>query len=356
MEINTDFNIEITKTSSSRINEVDFANIPFGKIYSDHMFICHFVDGQWQTPEVKPFENLSFSPAMSAIHYGQAIFEGMKAFKSPAGEAQLYRPHENIARLNKSAVRMSMEEVPEELFFEGLKALVDIDSDWIPTEDGSSLYIRPLLFATDEYIGVKRSQNYTFLIITCPVGKYYAQPVKVLAAEKHVRAIPGGVGDAKTAGNYAAAMLPAAEANAAGYDQVLWMDGYNFEYTQEIGTMNFFVEIDGDIYTPALNGAILEGITRDSVITLLKQNGYNVIEKDLSIKEIFEAHSAGKLTDAFGSGTAASISQISNIGWNGQDIELPAASDRKVSNWLYENLEGIKNGTVEDKNGWIIKI
>lgn len=356
MDVNTDFNINITKTDNSKLSQVDFNNIPFGQIYSDHMFIVDFKDGKWGTPEIKPFENMSFSPAMSALHYGQSIFEGMKAFKNPEGEVTLYRPYENIERLNKSAKRMSMEEVPVELFFEGLKALVNLDRDWVPQQDGASLYIRPLLFATDEYIGVKSSKNYTFLIITCPVGKYYAEPVKVLAADKFVRAIPGGVGDAKTAGNYAAAMLPATYANEKGYDQVLWMDGYEFKYTQEIGTMNFFVEIDGKIYTPKLNGAILEGITRDSVITLLKQNGYEVVEKDLSIQEIFDADANGTLTDAFGSGTAASISQISDIGWNDKNVKLPAQEDRKVSNWLYEQLEGIKTGKFEDNNNWNILV
>jgi branched-chain amino acid aminotransferase len=352
MEVNTEFNINITKTNNSKIDQVDFDNIPFGQIYSDHMLVANFVDGKWDTPEIKPFENMSYSPAMSALHYGQSIFEGMKAFKTSEGAVQLFRPYENLERLNKSARRMSMEEIPEDIFIEGLKQLVALDKDWVPGQEGSSLYIRPLLFATDEYIGVKSSKNFTFLIITCPVGKYYAQPVKVLAADKFVRAIPGGVGDAKTAGNYAAAMLPATQANLEGYDQVLWMDGYEFKYTQEIGTMNFFVEIDGKIYTPKLNGAILEGITRDSVITLLKQNGYDVVEKDLSIEEIFDAATNGKLTDAFGSGTAASISHISAIGWDGKEVQLPAVANRKVSNWLYEQLEGIKTGKVEDANNW----
>jgi len=354
--VDTGYNLTIKETQSSRISSLDFNNIPFGQIYSDHMLIANFVDGKWEDPEIKPFEDMKFSPAMSALHYGQSIFEGMKAFRNPAGEVQLFRPEENFKRLNKSAKRMSMEEVPEEIFMDGLKKLVSLDKDWVPSQEGSSLYIRPLLFATDAYIGVKSSKNYTFLIITCPVGKYYSEPVKVLAADKFVRAIPGGVGDAKTAGNYAAAMLPATKANMEGYDQVLWMDGYEFKYTQEIGTMNFFVEIDGTIYTPKLNGAILEGITRDSVITLLKQNGYNVVEKDLPITDIFEAAEAGTLTDAFGSGTAASISPISAIGWNGKEVELPAVADRKVSNWLYKQLEGIKKGEIEDVNNWNIPL
>lgn len=348
--------IKITKTPQSRIDSYDFNNIQFGTVFSDHMFVVDYNDGEWTNPEILPFGALSLSPSTFALHYGQAIFEGMKAFKTAEGEAQLFRPMENWNRLNFSAHRMGMAPLPADLFMEGLKTLVDIDQNWIPTKPGSALYIRPFMFATDDFVGVRPAKQFKFVIFTCPVNAYYPKPIRVLVEQKYVRAFHGGVGNAKTAGNYGISMLPTAEANQKGFDQIIWTDGNEHKYVEESGTMNIFFAMGKKVITPKLDGTILAGITRDSCIKLLQDEGYTVEERKVSIDEVIEAHKNGTLTDAFGTGTAAIIAKIASFNHNGVEYTLPAPEEREVSNYLYKTLYGIQTGTIADKHNWVDKV
>jgi branched-chain amino acid aminotransferase len=322
------------------------------------MFKVDFKDGQWQDPEILPYGPIEVAPSISAIHYGQAIFEGMKAFKNEqTGKPQLFRPLENHKRLNKSALRMGMPEIPEELFMLGLKTLIDIDQKWIPTKEGSALYIRPFMFATDDFVGVRPSNNYTFMIFCCPVNSYYPKPIRVRVEKTYVRAFKGGVGYAKAAGNYGISMLPTMEAKKEGYDQIIWTDGEEHKYVEESGTTNlFFVLNDKTVITPELDGNILQGVTRDSCIKLLKEGGYEVVEKRISLDEIAKASQDGILTDAFGTGTAALIAKIEAITNDGVEYILPNAETRIVSNWLYKRLSDTQTSKTEDTNNWVYKI
>ena len=351
------FNIRITKTQNSRLSEIDFNNIPFGRVFSDHMFVVDYNEGEWKNPKIVPFGHFSIHPAAMALHYGQAIFEGMKASKSIDGTPLFLRPEMHAHRINASARRMCMPEIPEDLFVEALHALVALDSAWIPPQEGSALYIRPYMFANDEFIGVKPSQNYKFIIFTGPVGPYYPKPVSLIAEEEYVRcAVRGGTGDAKVAGNYAASLLPARKANEKGYDQVMWLDSDEFKYVQEVGTMNIFFVIDGEVVTPELNGGILPGITRDSIITILRDKGYTVTERAISVDELIEAHDAGKLQEVFGTGTAAVVAHVSNMSVRGRDLELPAMEDRKVGALAKREIDGLRAGTIADTHNWIIPV
>ncbi|MFK7904745.1 MAG: branched-chain amino acid aminotransferase [Chitinophagales bacterium] len=350
-------NIKITKTTKSRLSEVDFNNIPFGRVFSDHIFIIDYKDGAWQQPEIKPFEAMSLSPACSALHYGQSIFEGMKANRDEkTGELLLFRPEENAKRLNRSATRMGMPSLPVEVFMEGLKTLLDLDRAWVPNVEDSALYLRPFMFANDEFIGVKKASNYRFIIFTCPVGPYYSAPVSVWIEKDFKRAFPGGTGAAKAAGNYAATLYPAALANDNGYDQILWTDGLESKYVEEIGTMNVFFIIDGKAITPEIDGTILEGITRESVIKLLRGKGVEVEEKKVSIAEILDAHKAGLLQEVFGVGTAATITHISGLGYGDAHYDLPPIAERKISLAAREELVNIKLGIAADQHDWIVRI
>jgi branched-chain amino acid aminotransferase len=349
--------IKINKTQASRIHLCDFENIEFGKIFSDHMFKVDFIDGEWQEGEILPYGEIPMAPSISALHYGQAIFEGMKAFKGADGSPQLFRPLENFKRLNLSAARMGMPQIPEEIFMGGLKNLVSLDRDWIPTKEGSALYLRPFMFATDDFVGVRPSSNYSFIIFCCPVNSYYPKPIRVKVEQKYVRASDGMAGFAKAAGNYGISMLPSMEAKKQGYDQIIWTDGRTHEHVEESGTTNlFFVIEDKLILTPALDGNILEGITRDSCLQLLRKEGYSVEERKISIKEIIAYAKEGKLSDCFGTGTAAIIAKIAAIGFEGIDYELPPAEIRTVSNWLFKTIYGIQTSTIKDEFNWIEKI
>ncbi len=349
--------IKINKNSQSRINSCDFNNIEFGKIFSDHMFRVDYENGEWQTGEILPYGNISFSPALSSLHYGQSIFEGMKAFKDEQGNPQLFRPLANFERFNISAQRMGMPTIPEELFMGGLSELVKLDQNWIPTKEGSSLYLRPFMFATDDFIGVRTSMNYSFIIFCCPVNSYYPKPIKVKVEEKYTRAFDGMAGSAKAAGNYGISMLPTMEAKKEGFDQIIWTDGREHKYVEESGTTNlFFVLNEETVITPALDGNILKGVTRDSCIKMLRDANYNVEERHISIEEIAQAARDGKLTDAFGTGTAALIAKIETIAYKNERFELPPAENRKVSNWLYKTLSDIQTSKIEDKFGWVVKL
>lgn len=348
--------IKVTRTTASRLSEVDFDNIAFGKVFSDHMLVADYRDGAWQTPEIMPYGTFELAPATTALHYGQSIFEGMKAYRNVDGKPVLFRPRENFERMNRSAERMVMPPIPEALFLDGLKELVRIDVDWVPTKEDSSLYIRPLMFANDDFIGVKPSDAYKFVIFTCPVGQYYSEPVKLWVTREFIRAAPGGTGAAKTAGNYAASYYAAKQAHDHGYHNVLWLDGKDHRYVEECGTMNLFFVVDGVAVTPELSGTILPGVTRDSVITLLGDMNVEIQERRVSIDEIQKAHDDGKLEEAFGAGTAATISPVIEIGSPESVMKLPPDAERKVGPALLKQLTDIRHGAAEDKYGWVVPI
>ncbi len=350
-------NIKITKVEESRINTVDFNNLPFGKFFSDHMFEMDFADGKWQTPTIVPFANLSLHPATSAIHYGQSIFEGLKAQKGENGEVLIFRPDMNAKRFNQSALRMSMEPIPEELFLEGLKALLDLDRDWVSAKEGQSLYIRPFMFATDDYVGIRPSEKYKFVIITSPVGAYYSEPVPVKIETYYTRAAQGGVGKAKAAGNYAASLYPAKLAAEEGYRQLIWTDAKTHEYIEEAGTMNVVFVINDTVITPSEeNDTILQGITKKSVLQIAREWGYTVEERKITVAEIIEALKAGTVQDAFGAGTAATIAHISLIGFEGVNYDLPPVETRVLSNRIKNHITDYKKGRVEDKYNWLMRV
>lgn len=346
--------IEITKVKTSRIGSVDFENLNFGREFSDHMFVCDYKDGEWQNPEIVPFDYIPMHPAMMAIHYGQSIFEGMKATKSHDGAPLLFRPEMHAKRINKSAWRMCMPAFPEALFLDALHQLVELDQAWIPAAAGSALYLRPYMYASDEFIGVKPSETYKMVIFTCPVGPYYAKPISLLAETKYIRAAEGGTGEAKAAGNYGGSLLPARLANEQGYDQIMWLDAKEFKYVQEVGTMNICFVIDGRVVTPNLEGTILDGITRNCVLTILKDKGYEVEERPVAIDDIVEAHKNGRLQEVFGTGTAAVIAKISKIKYKDTVMELP--SDNKIGTEVKAIVDGIRAQTVEDKFGWVVPV
>lgn len=348
--------ISIQRVKQSRVHEVDFANIPFGKIYTDHMFMADFRNGEWNNFRVMPYGYMPISPATPALHYGQSIFEGMKALKNAAGEALVFRPLDNWKRMNVSAERMCMPLLPEELFMESLSTMIDLDRNWIPEAEGSSLYIRPFMFSADEYIGIRASENFTFMIILCPVGAYYATPVKVRIETHYTRAVEGGTGYAKAGGNYGGAIYPAKLAQDKGYHQLIWTDGKDHEYIEESGTMNVMFVIEDTLVTPALSDSILAGITRDSVLKLARHWGMKVEERRISVHELIDGLQKGKVKEAFGAGTAATIAHIELIGYQDKDYYLPPVAERKFANRVFAELEGIKRGTKPDPFGWIVKM
>lgn len=355
MNVST-FDISVKKTDMSRLHQLDQNNIQFGKIYSDHMLVAHNENEEWKQPEILPYGNLSLSPATSFIHYGQAIFEGIKAYKTPQGETVIFRPYDNWRRFNRSAERMGLPFVTEEIFIEGLRKLIELDKDWVPNKENTSLYIRPFMMAVDDFIGIKPTSKFMFMIITSPAGPYYAKPVSIYVDDKYVRAFPGGIGYTKAAGNYGGSMYPMTEVRKMGYDQILWMDGIEHKYVQEIGTMNVFFVIGDTIVTPELSDTILEGVTRDSVITLLKHAGHKVEERPLSIDELVDAHKSGQLREAFGTGTAASIAPIADFTYQGEKMELPANDTWEIAPWILQELNDIRYGKKEDIHGWLYRI
>jgi branched-chain amino acid aminotransferase len=348
--------ISITKAETSKLKDLNWENMPFGKYFTDHMLEADYENGEWKNVEIKPYQPLLLSPAVAALHYGQAIFEGIKAYKDVEGNASIFRVHDNFRRFNISAERMQMPAVPEEIFVEGMRQLIALDKEWIPAKPEHSLYIRPFMFSSDEVIGVKPSDNYKFLIILCPTGPYYSAPMRIYVEEQYVRAAPGGVGFAKAAGNYGAAMLATAEARKKGYDQVLWMDATEHKYVQECGTMNVFFIKGNTAITPGLgDGTILNGVTRQSVITILEEIGLTIEERDLSIDEIIESYKAGELNEVFGTGTAATISSIKELGYKDYSMKFDVDS-WKVSPEVKRRLNDIREGRSNDKYGWMVKV
>ena len=349
-------NISITKTTQSKIHQIDFQNIQFGKIYSDHMFTAEYENGEWKNLRIEPYEAMRISPASPALHYGISIFEGLKAYKDADGKINIFRADKNFERLNISANRMCMPQLPEQIYFDGLHALLELDSQWIPDVPGTSLYIRPFIFSNDDYIGIRPSEKFKFMIITCPVGAYYAKPVKVKIEDHYVRAVEGGSGFCKTGCNYGPAIYPAKLAQDKGYDQLVWTDGKEHKYVEESGTMNIMFVIDGKLITPALGDTILNGITRNSVLAIARDWGMEVEERKVEVAEVIAAAKDGRLTEAFGAGTAATIAHIELIGYKGEDYTLPTIENREFSNKVLKELDGIKLGTIEDRFGWISRI
>lgn len=353
--IGTDM-FKITKTKNSKLASVEMDHLPFGRYFTDHMLEVDYEDGAWGEVAIKPYQPISFDPSLAAIHYGQSIFEGVKAYKNKAGEVFIFRPEDNFRRFNISAERMEMPPVPEEIFIEGMKQLIKLDEAWIPQKHDYSLYIRPFMFSTDQAIGVRPSLTYKFMIILSPTGPYYSQPMRIYAEEKYVRAVPGGVGFAKNAGNYGSSLYPTAEAKRKGYDQVLWMDAFEHKYVQECGTMNVFFIIDDTAITPSLTeGTILAGVTRDSVIELMKEMGLKVEERRLGIDEIIETYKKGTLREVFGTGTAATISPIKELAYKDFVMKFDVDSWKIVPE-IKSRMSSIKEGNAEDKFGWMVKV
>lgn len=348
--------INIQKVSNSRLTEVDFDNLPFGRVFSDHMFIMEYRDGKWGQARIEGYRTLSMTPAMSVLHYGQAIFEGMKAYRNSEDDVLLFRPEDNARRLNQSAARMCMPEIPVSMFMDGLTKLIDLDRNWVPKNPGSSLYIRPFMVATDEYVGIRPSDTYAFIIFTCPVNAYYTEPLSVKIEEEYTRAAPGGTGAAKAAGNYAASLYPAKLAQEQGFRQLIWTDALEHKYIEESGTMNVCFIIGDKLITPKSSDTILSGITRNSVTSVAREWGLMVEERKVTVREVVDAMENGTLKEAFGAGTAATIAQIASINFRGKDYELPAVETREFSNKVYTYLDDLKNGRIADPFGWTVRV
>lgn len=352
-------NISITKTTNPK-QKPDQNELGFGQYFSDHMFIMDYTEGKgWHDPRIVPYAPLELDPSCMVLHYGQAIFEGLKAYKTSKGEILLFRPEKNMERVNSSNDRLVIPRIDVDFCVQAIKDLVKVDADWIPDAPGTSLYIRPFIIATDPYLGVRPSNTYKFIIILSPVGAYYKEginPVKIYVESNYVRAVKGGLGYAKTVANYASSLKAQVEAKHSGYTQVLWLDGIEKKYIEEVGTMNVFFKIEGEVITPSLEGSILPGITRMSTIELLRKSGIPVTERRISIEELYAAHAAGKLDEAFGTGTAAVISPIGEFNWNGSSITVNEGKIGPVAAKVYETITGIQSGDMEDTFGWTQKV
>ncbi|HEX2937508.1 MAG TPA: branched-chain amino acid aminotransferase [Ruminiclostridium sp.] len=350
--------VELTKTPKTKPN--DQKKLGFGKYFTDHMFIMNYDAGEgWHDPRIVPYAPVSLDPAAMILHYGQEVFEGMKVYRAKDGRILLFRPDQNFARLNASNERLCIPQIDEKFAIEALSKLISIDKDWIPTEEGTSLYVRPFIISTDAHLGVHPASHFLFIIILSPVGAYYPEglnPIKIYVETKYVRAVIGGLGFAKTAANYAASLKAQDEAEKQHYTQVLWLDGVERKYVEEVGTMNVFFKINGEIVTPVLQGSILGGITRKSCVELLKSWGMKVSERRISIQEIADAADAGKLEEAFGTGTAAVISPIGQLKWGDKIMEINNGKIGPVSQKLYNELTGIQWGNSKDTMGWSYEV
>ncbi|RLJ61140.1 branched-chain amino acid aminotransferase [Lacinutrix venerupis] len=347
--------IKINKVKTSKIDSIDFNNLAFGQVFSDHMLTCDYIDGKWQLPQIEPFAPISLMPSAKIFHYGQSIFEGMKAYKDSNNDIFLFRPLDNVKRLNISAKRLAIPEIPEDYFMEGLKALLNIEKDWIPTKEGSSLYIRPFTFATGEGFHASPADNYKFIIACAPSGSYFAGKVKVLIEEKYSRSANGGVGFAKAGGNYAGQFYPTQLAKDKGYQQVIWTDDTTHEYIEEAGAMNVFVRINDTLLTSPVSDRILDGVTRKSILELAKAEGIKTEVRKIKVSELVEAAKNGSLKEIFGAGTAAVISPISGFGFRDQDFDLPEIKDT-FGEKLKNKIVAIQTNKIEDPFGWRIKV
>lgn len=348
--------ISVTKAETSKLKDLNLENIPFGKYFTDHMLEADYENGEWKNVEIKPYQPLLLEPSLSALHYGQSIFEGIKAFRNENGDAAIFRPYENLIRFNVSAERMNMPAVPEEIFIDGMRQLINLDKNWIPARQDHSLYIRPFMFATDTLLGVRPSDTYKFIIILSPTGPYYTAPMKIMIEERYTRAAPGGAGFSKNAGNYGVSMMAATMARKQGYDQVLWTDAFEHKWLQEVGMMNVGFIIGDTFVTPSLEeGTILKGVTRDSTIALLKDMGMNCEERNISIDELMDAYKKGLVKEVFGMGTAATIAMIRELNYKGFVMEFDV-NTFKTARQLRKRMDDIKEGREKDKFGWMLKV
>lgn len=350
--------IKVTKTTNPKLKPAKGEKLGFGKIFTDHMFMMNYTEGKgWHDARIVPYGALQLEPAAMVFHYGQEMFEGLKAYKGADGKIRLFRPDMNAKRANASNERLCIPEIPEEIFVDAIKELVKVDADWVPEEDGTSLYIRPFVIATDEFLGVAPSKTYLFIVILAPSGAYYENglaPVGIWIEDDYVRAVKGGMGFAKTGGNYAASLIAQVKAHDDGYSQVLWLDGVERKYIEEVGAMNIFFKIDGKIITPALNGSILPGITRNSVIELCKRMGFEVEERRISVDELVDAANTGRLEECFGTGTAAVISPVGKLRYKDEVFTINNNEIGEVSQKLYDTVTGIQWGKCEDELGWTV--
>jgi len=348
--------IEIEEVEKSRLPDVDLGSPGFGKIFTDHMFEMEYRDGQWQTPRIKPYGNIEVTPAFNVFHYGQSVFEGTKAYYVDDQTVHLFRPEKNIERMENSCERLVIPKIESGLFMEAVRQLVRLDHRWIPRKEGNALYIRPFVMAFEPLIAAKISSVYRFYIILSPVGSYYSRPVKLVTANHYVRAVKGGTGEAKTAGNYAASLLPARKAQEMGFDQVLWLDAFEHRYIEEVGTMNIFFKIDGVLITPPLSGTILPGVTRNSIIEIVRHWDIPIEVRKITIDEVMDAGQEGTLEEVFGAGTAAVISPVEEIQHNGVSVTIHQHERGPLGQRLYDEITGIQTGKREDPFGWISKI
>ena len=350
MEIITD--IPVRKIDHSRIDEVDFNNLEFGKHIADHMLVCDYDHGVWMEPKIVPYANITLSPSALALHYGQTVFEGMKAFRMHDGRINIFRMEKHYDRFVKSLQRMCMAVPPKEIFVEGLMQLINLDQAWVPSKTGHALYLRPFVFASEARFGVKVAEEYRFMVFTGPVPSLYADPIKVKVETQYIRAAKGGTGFAKCGGNYGASFLPTQNARAEGYDQVLWTDGKENKFIEESGMMNVMFVINDTLVTPPLSDSILDGVTRDSLLTLAKDLGLKTEERAIAVAELQHAFKAGTITEAFGAGTAAVVAPIKTINIDGIDFSLPQYNDSKLLYKLKDKLEKIRLGIDADLHGW----
>jgi len=351
--------MEITKTQSSRISSVDFENLEFGRMFSDHMIDMKYNNGAWQDPQITPYAPISFHPSMHALHYGQAVFEGMKAYYADDETINLFRLDDHHKRISNSSERMCIPVMSKEAFVDSLKELIRLDHQWVPKKRGHALYVRPFVFASEEYIAARAAKDYRYMVITSPVAAYYKEgfnPVSLTTTDDYVRAVKGGTGEAKAAGNYGGSFLPAQKAQKEGFTQVLWLDAKENKFVEEVGTMNIFFKIDGKLITPKLGGTVLPGITRRSVIALAKEWDVEVEERRISIDEVFESHKDGSLEEIFGSGTAAVISPVGLIHHKVNTIELDRDKIGPFAKKMYDTITGIQYGELDDPFGWVQQV
>lgn len=364
MATTAEFYIPVKRAAETRLHEVDWANPELGAYTSDHMLVCDYMDGRWQTPEIRPFGPFPLSPTTLALHYGQTVFEGMKAFRTEGGRIHIFRPDRHYERLVRTTERMCMPTPPSELFLEGMRRLVELDQEWVPRKEGTSLYLRPMLFATGTKLTVRVSESFRFVVLCLPAGAYFGHPLKVKVERNFVRAVRGGTGFAKCGGNYGGAFYPTQQARAEGYDQVIWTDGLQHRYLEELGMMNIFCVIDGALVTPPLGDTLLDGITRDSLLTLGLDAGMTVEERRISVDELREGLERNKVTEVFGAGTAAVVAPIETIGIDGVNFSLSSVGGAagngervaqrggSVAQFLQQELEAIRYGRKPDKYGW----
>lgn len=346
----------VKRVEKSRLSGIDFDNLPFGSVFSDHMLCADYRDGYWEEPCIVPYGPLKMPPSISALHYGQTMFEGFKAHRLLHERIALFRPRENFARFNRSAERLAMPAIPESLFLDGIAELVRLDREWIPRTEGAGLYIRPIYFATDEALVVRPAGTYRFVVFTCPVGQYFAEPLRLLVEEHFVRAFPGGTGFTKAAGNYAGSLLAGQLAQERGFHNVIWLDGLTRKLVEESGLMNIFFVINGKAVTPPLSGTILPGVVRDSVITLLREMKVTVDECPIGIEDVVSAHKQYSLSEAFAVGTAATVTPIEAIRYRTYDVQLPAKTGQSLAERVREKLVAIRTGRQPDVHGWLMEI